>query len=78
MTDVATVFQALVGYDPEDGQTQLAIDFNATDYSNNYTQFLKADGLEVQLLRQHCSCFASPPPLLLIADITQSCNWLPA
>ena len=49
MTDVATVFQALVGYDPEDGQTQLAIDYNATDYGDNYTQFLKIDGLEVQL-----------------------------
>ena len=49
VTDVALVFQALPGPDPADGVTGLIETLNAT-LEDNYTQYLKTDGLQVQLL----------------------------
>lgn len=40
------MFEALPGKDPQDGLTGLIDEFNVTLY-DNYTQFLRADGLEV-------------------------------
>ncbi len=47
VTDVALIFQALPGPDPEDGLTGLIETLNAT-LEDNYTQYLRTDGLQVQ------------------------------
>ena len=46
VTDVARVFEIIVGYDPEDNLTALIKEHTIP---SNYSQFLDAGGLQVRL-----------------------------